>query len=433
MAERLRGLLIAPPGAGKGTQATAISKEFGVEAISSGDLFRAEVEAGTPLGRQVAQYLDRGDLVPDELVHQLVREKVLEAIARTGGYLLDGFPRTLEQARVARASADELGITANAVVTFDVPRDVIVERMLQRARIEGRTDDDKKTILHRLDVYDSETAPVLDFYAALGVLIRIAADRPVEEVTAATIAALKEKLGSDGGAPKARASTRTRTRTARQGGAAGATGTTGTTGATGATRARAAKTASAAAGMAAPAKKNAGTSVVPVADVVVVAARDATSQGTVLRRRLAGWPERAVAAAVGLAATDALLLVGVLVTGLVASTRQGSAFARLGAAYVGAVGTAHGLLLVVAGALLAWASQTGAGGAQRAARVVLGLAVVFFIAAPFAAWGDTSYVHHSRQAVDGVVRAQLATWMAVTMLPAAVAGVIAWWTGSRPV
>jgi adenylate kinase len=196
MPERLRALLIAPPGAGKGTQATAISKEFGVEDISSGDLFRAEVAAGTPLGRQVAAYLDAGDLVPDELVHQLVLEKVLEAMARTGGYLLDGFPRTLDQAKVAHADAVERGIPAHAAVTFEAPRSVLVERMLERAGLAGRTDDDKKTILHRLDVYDRETVPVVEFYAELGVLVRIDANRPVGEVTASTIAALRAALGA---------------------------------------------------------------------------------------------------------------------------------------------------------------------------------------------------------------------------------------------
>ena len=195
MAERLRALLIAPPGAGKGTQATAISEEFGVEHISTGDLFRAEVAAGTPLGRKVASFLDRGDLVPDELVHQLVREKVLEALGRTGGYLLDGFPRTLEQAQVAHAAAVERGIPVHAAVTFEVPRQVLVERLLERAQLAGRPDDDEKTILHRLDVYDRETEPVVNFYAALGVLIGIDANRPVREVTVSTIAALRAALG----------------------------------------------------------------------------------------------------------------------------------------------------------------------------------------------------------------------------------------------
>jgi adenylate kinase len=196
MPEGLRAVLIAPPGAGKGTQATAISEEFGVEHISTGDLFRAEVAAGTPLGRKVAAYLDHGDLVPDDLVHQLVRERVLEAIDRTGGYLLDGFPRTLAQAQVAHAAAVERGVPAQAAVTFEVPRAVLVARLLERAQDAGRTDDDEKTILHRLDVYDRETEPVIGFYAGLGVLITIDANRPVEEVTASTIAALRAALGA---------------------------------------------------------------------------------------------------------------------------------------------------------------------------------------------------------------------------------------------
>jgi len=194
MEERLRALLVAPPGAGKGTQATAISEEFGVEHISTGDLFRAEVAAGTPLGAQVASYLDRGDLVPDDLVHRLVREKVSEAMGATGGYLLDGFPRTLAQAQVAHAAAVEQGVPAHAAVTFEVPRAVLVERLLERAQADGRTDDDEKTILHRLDVYDRETEPVVAFYEGLGVLIGIDADRPVGEVTASTIAALRAAL-----------------------------------------------------------------------------------------------------------------------------------------------------------------------------------------------------------------------------------------------
>ncbi len=167
-----------------------------METISTGDLFRAEVAAGTPLGREVAGYLDRGDLVPDALVHQLVSEKVLDAVARTGGYLLDGFPRTIEQARVAHADAVARGVQANAVVTFEVPRDVAVARMLARGRAEGRADDDKATVLHRLDVYERETAPVLGFYDALGVLVRIDANRPVEEVTLATLDALRTMVGA---------------------------------------------------------------------------------------------------------------------------------------------------------------------------------------------------------------------------------------------
>jgi len=182
--------LVAPPGAGKGTQAARLSSHFGVPSISTGEVFRREVAAGTELGRQVAGYLERGDLVPDGLVGLVVRREVLAAVAATGGYLLDGFPRTVGQAEAAHGEAVALGIEPHAVVTFDVPRPVLLERLVGRAGAGGRSDDDIRTIRHRLDVYDHETMPLLDYYATRGLLIRIDADRAVDEVTATTIEAL---------------------------------------------------------------------------------------------------------------------------------------------------------------------------------------------------------------------------------------------------
>ena len=121
----------------------------------------------------------------------------MDALERTGGYLLDGYPRTLAQAEEAHAIGVQMGISAHAVVTYEVPRDVLVARLQERAHLEGRADDDDlKTILHRIDVFDRETAPVLDYYTGLGVLIRIDANRPVADVTAATIAALRAVVGA---------------------------------------------------------------------------------------------------------------------------------------------------------------------------------------------------------------------------------------------
>ncbi len=188
-ARRLRALLIAPPGAGKGTQAKAIAAHFGVPHISTGDVFRREVDAGTDLGKEVSGYLVRGDLVPDPIVGDIVWRAVQEAVAETGGYLLDGFPRTRAQAEVAYEVAKERGLTADAVVTFDVRREVLMGRLLHRG--EGRPDDDETTIRHRLDVYDAQTAPVLEYYVGRGILVRVDADRPIEDVTAAAIAALE--------------------------------------------------------------------------------------------------------------------------------------------------------------------------------------------------------------------------------------------------
>ena len=190
----LRALLIAPPGAGKGTQAQRRSAHFGVADVSTGEVFRREVNAGTDIGIQVKGYLDRGDLVPDDLVGRIIRREIDAAIAETGGYLLDGFPRTLPQAEAAYALASELGITAHAVLTFDVPREVLLKRLLGRGSKGGRSDDDEATIRHRLDVYDLQTAPLLDYYATRGLLQRVNADRPVDEVTAQSIAVLEEAL-----------------------------------------------------------------------------------------------------------------------------------------------------------------------------------------------------------------------------------------------
>jgi adenylate kinase len=192
MTAALRALLIAPPGAGKGTQAERICDHFHVTHVSTGEVFRAEMAAGSDLGRVVRGYVERGDLVPDGLVGQIVREQVERAVAETGGYLLDGFPRTLAQAEAARGIAVERGLSAHAVLTFVVPRDVLVSRLL--ARGGGRSDDNEATILHRLEVYEAETAPLLAYYDARGVLLRVSADRPVDEVTAESIAVLESAL-----------------------------------------------------------------------------------------------------------------------------------------------------------------------------------------------------------------------------------------------
>ena len=162
--------------------------------ISTGDVFRREIGAGTPVGLQVKRYLDAGDLVPDDLVGRIVRREIETAIAETGGYLLDGFPRTLAQAEAAYALASELGITAHAVLTFEVPRDVLLNRLLGRGSRGGRSDDDEATIRHRLDVYDAQTAPLLDYYSSRDLLVSIDANRPIDEVTADCITALEAAL-----------------------------------------------------------------------------------------------------------------------------------------------------------------------------------------------------------------------------------------------
>lgn len=186
----MRLLMVAPPGAGKGTQASRLAAHYGIAHISSGDLFRKEVAAGTPIGREATAYLSRGDLVPDQLVLEMLAGPILEAAAG-GGYVLDGFPRTLAQAEEAYRVAQQVsGIELQAVVHLEVGRAELRRRLLSRAGQEGRRDDTVAVIEHRLDVYDSETAPMIDFYAGRGLVVDIDGEMAVPEVFAAIVEAV---------------------------------------------------------------------------------------------------------------------------------------------------------------------------------------------------------------------------------------------------
>jgi adenylate kinase len=180
----MRLLLLAYPGAGKGTQAAKLAAHYGIEHLSSGALLRDEVAHGTKIGRIAADYLDRGDLVPDELVFEILSTRVLEA-ARHGGYVLDGFPRTLHQAEEAYFLARSLeGITLQGVVYLRVSKDELHHRLLERAVREGRSDDTETGIAHRFEVFDAQTQPLLDFYANRGLLVDVNGEQTVEEVFA---------------------------------------------------------------------------------------------------------------------------------------------------------------------------------------------------------------------------------------------------------
>jgi adenylate kinase len=182
----VRLLLIGPPGSGKGTQATRIGNHYGIAHISSGELLRRQVEMDTAIGRAVQSQLARGDLVSDGIVMDLLRRPV-ETASRQGGYVLDGFPRTVAQAEAAYLIARELGAGVQVALYLNVPRDQVVERMVSRGRAAGRTDDNLDVINHRLEVFDEQTTPLLDYYANREVLVTVDGSKPPDEVTATAI------------------------------------------------------------------------------------------------------------------------------------------------------------------------------------------------------------------------------------------------------
>jgi adenylate kinase len=184
-------LLLAPPGAGKGTQGTKLAERYGIAHLASGDMLRAEVTAGSPIGREAKAVMDSGELVPDELVVDLMLSGIL---ASPEGWILDGFPRTLPQAEAAYVWAKERGQTFDAVLSLRVPEDELLERLLGRAQTAGRTDDEEPTIRHRLEVFHAQTEPLEAYYEGRGVLVPVDAVGPVDEVFDRIVGALDAKV-----------------------------------------------------------------------------------------------------------------------------------------------------------------------------------------------------------------------------------------------
>jgi adenylate kinase len=180
----VRVIMLSPPGAGKGTHGRWLTLQTGAAHISSGDLLRAEVARGSDLGRQVAAYTERGDLVPDDLIFRILAPAVVAAARDTGGYVLDGFPRTMPQALRAAQFGADLALTSNAVIYLTAPEEELVSRLIDRARRDGRADDTLGVIRHRLAVFDKETAPLIDYYRSRGILLELSTDRPEADVQA---------------------------------------------------------------------------------------------------------------------------------------------------------------------------------------------------------------------------------------------------------
>jgi adenylate kinase len=177
----VRLVLVGPPGAGKGTQAAVISGKLGIPHISTGDIFRANVGQGTPLGQQAQQYMDAGELVPDEVTNAMVADRLAEPDA-TSGFLLDGYPRNVGQADVLAELLTTSDAQLDAVVEIVVDTEHLLERL--RARGQGRVDDAEDVIRHRLDVYASETAPLVEYYQVLGLLRTVDGVGSVDDVSA---------------------------------------------------------------------------------------------------------------------------------------------------------------------------------------------------------------------------------------------------------
>ena len=184
-----RLLIVGPQGSGKGTQGVRVAEAYGVPVVSTGDIFRANIKAGTPLGKQVTAILDAGDLVSDELTGELVRDRLSQPDAEAG-FLLDGYPRNAAQVVHLDAFLAESGTALDAVLLLDVPREESIARLELRATEQGRADDTPEAIAHRLDIYEAQTAPILDAYGTRGIVDTIDGVGSLDEISERIFAAL---------------------------------------------------------------------------------------------------------------------------------------------------------------------------------------------------------------------------------------------------
>jgi adenylate kinase len=186
----MRLILMGPPGAGKGTQAKFVAGKYGIPAISTGDIFRANVSQGTPLGLEAKKYMDAGEYVPDEVTNLMVRNRIDEPDAEPG-FLLDGYPRTVAQVEELDGMIAFTGHRLDAVVVLACDRDELVARLLQRAQVEGRADDTEDVIRRRQEVYAEQTEPLIDVYRDRGLLLEVDGMGAVEDVTSRILEALE--------------------------------------------------------------------------------------------------------------------------------------------------------------------------------------------------------------------------------------------------
>jgi adenylate kinase len=184
-----RLVLLGPPGAGKGTQAVRLAERLGVPAISTGDIFRANIKGGTALGRKAQEFTSSGGLVPDDVTNAMVRDRLAESDVE-GGFLLDGYPRNVAQVAELDEILASAGRSLTVVVEITADTEAVVERLLKRAEIEGRVDDTDPVIRHRLDVYTEQTAPIAGLYASRGLMVQVDGIGSVDDVTTRLVAAI---------------------------------------------------------------------------------------------------------------------------------------------------------------------------------------------------------------------------------------------------
>lgn len=185
-----RMLIMGPPGSGKGTQATRIVDDLGIVAISTGDIFRANVKELTPLGVEAKKYIDNGDFVPDSVTNNMVKDRLGQDDV-TAGFLLDGYPRTVGQVQALDGMLDELGQKLDVVLVLTVPDAQLVDRLLKRAEIEGREDDNEEVIRHRLELYHEETQTVVSQYEDRGIVKTVDGTGDIDAITERILAAIK--------------------------------------------------------------------------------------------------------------------------------------------------------------------------------------------------------------------------------------------------
>ena len=190
----MRLILMGPPGAGKGTQAKVIATHYTIPAISTGDIFRANVAGRTELGKEAQRYMDAGEYVPDEVTNAMVKDRIALPDAEPG-FLLDGYPRTLAQVEALDDMMKDLGQELDAVIVLAAERDELVNRLLQRAHVEGRADDTEEVIRKRQEIYDEQTAPLIEVYDERDLLVEVDGMGEIDKVTHRIFEKLESRAG----------------------------------------------------------------------------------------------------------------------------------------------------------------------------------------------------------------------------------------------